>query len=343
MPSHLYSSNSNTGLDSSIRGLCATPTAPLPFLSGVVVRYFILEREQGNIIIYNSPGIDAAARDILESGRPDRLLINHHHEAMYEAPDLEVPIFVHERDCVQRRLPIAGTFSKREKITEDLEVIPAPGHTPGRVRSRRGSGQYIQQRGRRMNRGSVGESFSIGGTGAASRLREVHGGCRAGSQSRRVWRQARRDTRRVGRTHEGWYSRSCSHRNEIARRNDLFATLARHRLVRLPQMDARGLRQFPEAAYQYPRCGVHFRGSTSGPNCSDTTFRSAGGSTRETPLEPLAGARSIPSAGEHNAPSGPANEVEIRAVGGDITARRWSLPPGEPWWRFWSRWRRSTP
>ena len=131
MPSDLTSSNRDMGLQSSIRNLHATPTAPLPFLSGIVVRSFVLERGQGNIIIYNSPGITTAGSDILELGRPDRLMINHWHEAMYGAPDLDVPIYVHENDRTQTKLPIAGTFSKREKIAVDLEVIPAPGHTPG--------------------------------------------------------------------------------------------------------------------------------------------------------------------------------------------------------------------
>ena len=131
MPSNLFSSDSVTGLQSSVRGLHATPTAPLPFLNGVVVRSFVLEREQGNVIIYNSPGITAARRDILALGRPDRMLVNHWHEAMYDAPDLNVPIFVHEKDQGQTDLPIAGTFSKREKIGGDLEIIPTPGHTSG--------------------------------------------------------------------------------------------------------------------------------------------------------------------------------------------------------------------
>ena len=111
MPPNLFSSIGDTGLQSSIRGLYATPTAPLPFLSGVVVRSFVLERKQGNIIIYHSPGINAAAREILELGRPGRLLLNHWHEAMYDAPELDVPIFVHENDRSQTKLPIAGVFS----------------------------------------------------------------------------------------------------------------------------------------------------------------------------------------------------------------------------------------
>jgi hypothetical protein len=105
MPSNLFSSNAATGLQSSIRGLHATPTAPLPFLDGVVVRSFVLEREHGNVVIYNSPGITAATRDIVELGRPGRLLVNHWHEAMYGAPDLNVPIFVHENDRGMRLQP----------------------------------------------------------------------------------------------------------------------------------------------------------------------------------------------------------------------------------------------
>jgi glyoxylase-like metal-dependent hydrolase (beta-lactamase superfamily II) len=131
MPSDLFPSSDGKKLDSALRGLHATPTAPLPFLKGVVVRSFILEREQGNVIVYNAPGITAASEEILALGRPDRLLLTHWHEAMYGVPELNVPIFVHENDREQTKLPIAGFFSKREKIGDDLEVIPTPGHTAG--------------------------------------------------------------------------------------------------------------------------------------------------------------------------------------------------------------------
>ena len=124
---------STGGLESPIAGLHVTPTAPLPFLSGFVVKSFVLERKQGNVIIYNSPGVTAAARDILHLGRPSRLLVNHWHEALYPAPRLEIPIFVHEHDRAQteRSLPVAGTFTGRGMIDDDIEVIPTPGHTAG--------------------------------------------------------------------------------------------------------------------------------------------------------------------------------------------------------------------
>ena len=115
----------------SIRGLYGTPTAPLPFLGGVVVRAFVLERPQGNIIIYNAPGIGESATEIRALGQPDRLLLNHHHEAMYGTPDLEMPIWIHERDRPMADMPITDTFSERHMIDDDLEVIPTPGHTPG--------------------------------------------------------------------------------------------------------------------------------------------------------------------------------------------------------------------
>lgn len=131
MTDDLFYSDESTGLQSTIRGLHGTPTAPLPFLDGVVVRAFLLERPQGNMILYNAPGISEAADQILGIGRPERLLMNHHHEAMYGAPRLDVPVWVHEADRNRVDLPVAGTFADRHMIGDDLEIIPTPGHTPG--------------------------------------------------------------------------------------------------------------------------------------------------------------------------------------------------------------------
>lgn len=131
MPDDLWFSDDTTGLQSTIRGLYGTPTAPLPFLDGVVVRAYLLERPQGNVILYNAPGIGAAADEIREMGRPERLLMNHHHEAMYGAPGLDVPAWIHEADRPRVDMPVAGTFAGRHMIGDDLELIPTPGHTPG--------------------------------------------------------------------------------------------------------------------------------------------------------------------------------------------------------------------
>ena len=122
-----------TILETPIVGLLATPPAALPFLANAEVRSFILERPQGNVIVYNSPGLSDAADEIRALGTPTRLLINHGHEAMYGRPQLDVPVFVHERDRadIAQSFPVAGTFTERQMIDDDLEVIPTPGHTPG--------------------------------------------------------------------------------------------------------------------------------------------------------------------------------------------------------------------
>jgi glyoxylase-like metal-dependent hydrolase (beta-lactamase superfamily II) len=105
----------------------------LPFLANAHVRSFVLERPQGNVIVYNSPALTQAADEVRALGEPTQLVINHCHEAMYGPPRLDVPVFVHERDRAETAngLPVSGTFTRRQTIDDDLEVIPTPGHTPG--------------------------------------------------------------------------------------------------------------------------------------------------------------------------------------------------------------------
>jgi len=115
-------------------GLFATTQpVPLPFMAGVELRAFVLDAEQGPVIVYNNPGIDAAADRIRDLGTPQRLLINHWHEGMHGAPALDVPTFVHERDRRQteRSLRVDGVFGGRERLGDDLEIIPSLAHTPG--------------------------------------------------------------------------------------------------------------------------------------------------------------------------------------------------------------------
>ncbi len=123
----------HAALETPIEGLRATPPAKLPFLANAQVRSFILERPKGNVIVYNSPGLSEAADEIRALGGPTQLLINHSHEAMYGPPQLDVPVFVHERDRAEtaRGLPVSGTFTHRQMIDDDLEIIPNPAHTPG--------------------------------------------------------------------------------------------------------------------------------------------------------------------------------------------------------------------
>jgi hypothetical protein len=115
MPSDLFPSSDGKKLDSALRGLHATPTAPLPVLSGVVVRSFILEREQGNVIVYNAPGITAARKEILALGPPDRLLLTHWHEAMYGVPELNVPISCMKMIASRQNCQLAASSRSERK------------------------------------------------------------------------------------------------------------------------------------------------------------------------------------------------------------------------------------
>jgi glyoxylase-like metal-dependent hydrolase (beta-lactamase superfamily II) len=122
-----------TRLERPFEGLLATAPSVLPYQADVLVRSFVLERADGNVIVYNSPAVSDSSADLAALGGASRILINHAHEAMYGPPDPAVPTYVHERDAreVQRSMPIAGTFATREFIGNNLEVIPTPGHTVG--------------------------------------------------------------------------------------------------------------------------------------------------------------------------------------------------------------------
>lgn len=120
-------------LETPITGLRAAPPSRLPYQHNVLVRSFLLERPAGHVIVYNSPGLSVAAAQIRDLGGATRLLINHGHEGMYGDPDLDVPAYVHQRDRREtaRSMRVAGEFTDRQLIDDDLEVIPTPGHTAG--------------------------------------------------------------------------------------------------------------------------------------------------------------------------------------------------------------------
>lgn len=114
-------------------GLYETETTVLPFDERYLLKSFILERAQGNVIIYHSPGIEKAQDDIKALGGATRVLINHEHESLGGKTDIDLPFWVHEKDAkaMSETVDIAGQFTKREMLEDDIEVIPTPGHTPG--------------------------------------------------------------------------------------------------------------------------------------------------------------------------------------------------------------------
>ena len=120
-------------LDKVANGLYATPTTELPFDKRFRFKSFVLERSEGNIVIFHSGRIDEAADDIRALGGADRVLMNHEHESLGGQTHFDAPYYIHQDDkeAVTDTLQVAGTFKDREQLYDDLEVIPAPGHTPG--------------------------------------------------------------------------------------------------------------------------------------------------------------------------------------------------------------------
>ena len=120
-------------LDKVANGLYATPTTELPFDKRFRFKSFVLERSEGNIVIFHSGRIEEAADDIQSLGGADRVLMNHEHESLGGQTHFDAPYYIHQDDkeAVTDTLQVAGTFKDREQLYDDLEVIPAPGHTPG--------------------------------------------------------------------------------------------------------------------------------------------------------------------------------------------------------------------
>lgn len=118
-------------LDKVANGLYATPTTELPFDKRFRFKSFVLERSEGNIVIFHSGRIDEAADDIQALGGADRVLMNHEHESLGGQTHFDAPYYIHQDDkeAVTDTLQVAGTFKDREQLYDDLEVIPAPGTT----------------------------------------------------------------------------------------------------------------------------------------------------------------------------------------------------------------------
>ncbi len=116
-------------IETPIEGLYASAPAPLPFAPSLHIRAFLLERDEGNVLIYSTPTAD----ELAGVGGIERAYLNHRHEATFGGDLPGVPLFVHadDRDAVARTRRVRGAFSQRHTLDDDLEVIPTPGHTPG--------------------------------------------------------------------------------------------------------------------------------------------------------------------------------------------------------------------
>jgi glyoxylase-like metal-dependent hydrolase (beta-lactamase superfamily II) len=120
-------------LGTELAGLYASPPEPLPFAPSLHARAFLLRREAGNLLVYSNDGLRSSAAAFDELGGVQRQYLNHWHESMFAANRPDVPLHVHELDREQtmRRTDVSATFTDRQTLDGDFELIPTPGHTPG--------------------------------------------------------------------------------------------------------------------------------------------------------------------------------------------------------------------
>lgn len=117
-----------------IERLRPTAAVPLPFAPTSVVRAFLLERDEGNLLVYSTPGLEAQVPELRARGGVARHYLGHWHEASLGlAPSLGAELVVHRDDAdrVTEAGGAASTFDRRHAPAPDFEVIPVPGHTPG--------------------------------------------------------------------------------------------------------------------------------------------------------------------------------------------------------------------
>src|SRR5918999_5508756 len=122
-----------THMDVQITGLHASSPQPLPFAPSLHIRAFLLERDQGNVLVYSTGELRSDAPAMDDLGGLSRWYLNHRHEAMFISDAVGAPLFVHEneRRSVERAAHVRAAFSRRHTLDDDFEAIPTPGHTPG--------------------------------------------------------------------------------------------------------------------------------------------------------------------------------------------------------------------
>jgi Metallo-beta-lactamase superfamily len=118
-------------MESAIDGLHAS--APEPFAPSLLARAFLLQREQGNLLVYSVTDLASVGSAIEDLGGISRQYLNHRHEAGFASDWVTAPLFVHknEREAVEAKTHVRATFARRHRLDDDFEVIPTPGHTSG--------------------------------------------------------------------------------------------------------------------------------------------------------------------------------------------------------------------
>jgi hypothetical protein len=118
-------------------GLHASPPQALPFDPSLAIRSFLLQRDEGNLLLYRGDAIEGDVAAVDELGGISRQYLNHRHEASpmsgWIAERFDAPLFVHraDADSVSKATEPGAVFFQRHVVNPDFEVIPTPGHTPG--------------------------------------------------------------------------------------------------------------------------------------------------------------------------------------------------------------------
>src|SRR5215204_3997392 len=124
-------------METIIPKLHASVPESLGFGPSLEIRAFLLQREQGNLLIYRSATLEQDIDAVSNLGGISRQYLNHHHEASpvcdWVARTFDAPLHVHEHDApsVSEICNVDEIFSERHCLDEDFEVISIPGHTSG--------------------------------------------------------------------------------------------------------------------------------------------------------------------------------------------------------------------
>jgi glyoxylase-like metal-dependent hydrolase (beta-lactamase superfamily II) len=117
--------------------LHASGPEPLGFGPDLEIRAFLLERPQGNLLVYRSERLEQEADEVRALGGISRQYLNHWHEASPAcdrvAQAFGAPLVCNAADAakVAESCHVDETFSDRHTVGDDFEAIPIPGHTPG--------------------------------------------------------------------------------------------------------------------------------------------------------------------------------------------------------------------
>jgi glyoxylase-like metal-dependent hydrolase (beta-lactamase superfamily II) len=97
------------------------------------MRAFLLQRMQGNLLVYSVSKFGFDTPIVQNLGGIIRQYLNHWHEAMFVSDRVDAPLFCHEneRKWVTEKTQVSETFSTRHQLDDNFEVIPTPGHTSG--------------------------------------------------------------------------------------------------------------------------------------------------------------------------------------------------------------------